>query len=494
MNRRTLLSCISSTLLASSLSASAYAEKRKPNIVLVLLDDLGWRDFGFMGNPDVLSPRLDKLSKESVVFDQAYVNAPNCAPSRASLLTGQYCPRHGVYTVGESTRGDTSRNKLLPVPNKQFLPRESKTLSETLKASGYATACLGMWNLGSNRNREQMPLANGFDLYLAPKDFGFEQRLDGGENRRSGGPALSYFATGNGRKRYRQPVVPGEYVTDRLTSEAISFVEKNAKQPFFLYLPLHAPHRPYEPMPELLEKHKKRLRSGSSVTPEYAATIERIDWNMGRLADALDRLQLTENTLFIFLSDNGGDTGARTGTNAPLRGGKGMLYEGGIRVPMFIRFPSAQQEGVRCKTPVIASDLYPTILDAAGISLPENHPLDGISLLPVLQGESPKKRETLFWHFPCYLGQQTPAGAIRHGDYKLIEFFEEGRFELYDLANDLGERRNLVDSKKEMTRDLKNRLDIWRKSVNAPVPTKLNPEYRANMTNRRGGRNNRLPR
>jgi arylsulfatase A-like enzyme len=466
-------------------STSPVTDKQ-PNLVVVLIDDLGWNDLGFMGNTFIETPSIDRLAGEGVIFTDAYANAPNCAPTRACLLTGQYPPRHGVYTVGESTRGDPRRNKLVPVENRQFLPTDSVTIAEALKPAGYTTACFGMWNLGRQCEPQSMPLSQGFDVFASPKELGYNEKPSTPTRHAQGGPDLSYFANARARGGYRDPK-PGEYLTDRLTDEAVQFIEANRARPFFLYLAHHAVHRPYDPKPDLLAKYESKAAVEEQGDPVYAAMVESVDQSVGRILNTLNELRLDENTVVIFFSDNGGDTGGGIGTNLPLRGGKGMLYEGGIRVPLVVRCPGIAQQGVRCNTPVLGSDLYPTILDLANVTLSPDHVVDGKSLVPLLQGEGTVDRREIYWHFPVYLGRTTPSAAIRQGDFKLIETFEDGRLELFNLKDDLGENHNLTATLPQKSKLLQARLRLWQESIGAPIPTEPNPQYDPNADRRRQG-------
>jgi len=457
----------------------------QPNLVVVLIDDLGWKDLGCMGNTFIETPSIDRMASEGVVFTDAYANAPNCAPTRACLLTGQYPPRHGVYTVGESTRGDPRHNKLVPVENRQFLPTDSVTIAEALKPAGYTTACFGMWNLGRQREPQNMPPSRGFDVFASPKELGYDEKPSPPTGRGQGGPILSYFANARARGGNRDPK-PGEYLTDRLTDEAVQFIEENHERPFFLYLAHHAVHRPYDPKPDLLAKYERKAAGGERGDPVYSAMVESVDQSVGRILDTLKELKLDENTVVIFFSDNGGDTGGGVGTNQPLRGGKGTLYEGGIRVPLLVRCPGAARQGTRCNTPVLGSDLYPTILDLANVTLSPDHVVDGKSLVPLFQGGDTLDR-AIYWHFPVYLGRTTPSAAIREGDYKLIESFEDGRLELFNLKEDLSESRNLAGGLPEKAKLLQTSLRAWQESIGAPVPSEPNPQYDPNADRRRQG-------
>ena len=440
------------------IEAEAVPEK-KLNFVFIIIDDLGWRDTGLMararglGEPRLYyeTPNIDKLATEGVVFTSAYANAPNCAPTRACLISGQYTPRHGIYTVGTSERGKANMRELIPTPNKTTLDSGVVTIAEALKPGGYTSACVGKWHLGTKEP-------------FRPEDRGFGvvfQRAHGG-----------HFAA------------DGEYLTDRLTDESIKFIEANKDGPFFLYLAHHAVHTPIQAKKELIEKYEKKEPSGGHNNPVYAAMIESVDQSVGRVMEKLDELGLAENTVVFFFSDNGGH--ANMTSMAPLRGSKGMLYEGGIRVPMIVRWPDVAMARSACDVPVIGVDFYPTILEMAGVPKPSEHVLDGLSIVPLLRGKGRFKRDAIFWHFPAYLEpynerqqpwRTTPAGAARQRDFKLIEFFEDGRLELYNLKNDIGERNNLAEKMPDKAEELHQLLVDWRESVGAPVPTERNPKY-----------------
>jgi len=449
-------------------SAQARHNQKRPNIVFVFIDDMGWRDVGFMGSEYYETPNIDKLAGQGMVFTNAYSNAPNCAPARACLLSGQYSPRHGVYTVGSSSRGKSKQRKLIPIENTTDLDSNIVTIAEAIKPAGYVSASIGKWHLGNDP--ELGPVGQGFDVNV------------GGYS--AGHPVKGYFVP------YNNPELPdgpqGEYLTDRLTDEALNFIEANKNQPFFLYLPHYAVHTPLQAKAEIIEKYKEKPGSNGQNNPKYAAMIESTDEGVGRILDKLDELGLAEDTIVFFFSDNGGVKNITS--NEPLRGGKGMLYEGGIREPMAVRWPGVVEPGTTCDTPVIGVDLYPTIVRMTGARRPRGKLLDGVSIVPLLMGQSDLEREAIFWHFPAYLQGKAegardphfrtrPAGAVRVGDFKLIEYFEDGDLELYNLADDISEQNNLVDSMPEKATELHQIMLAWRKEVNAPVPTELNPEY-----------------
>ena len=456
MRRRDFLKAVGLGAASFVMPERAYcapqsSPKRKPNFVFILIDDMGFKDLGFMGSRYYETPDIDKLAGEGVVFTNAYSNAPNCAPTRACLMSGQYTPRHGIYTVGTSERGQSKLRKLIPTQNKTELDSKVVTIPQALKSAGYTSACIGKWHLGDKAPCR--PVDRGFDV-------AFERNHSG------------HFSK------------EGEYLTDRLTDEAIKFIEAGRNRPFFLYLSHHAVHTPIQAKKQLIEKYKKKEPDSIHNDPTYAAMIESVDQNVGRLMAKLDELGLRENTVVFFFSDNGGY--GNTTSMIPLRGSKGMLYEGGIRVPMIVRWPGVITPGGVCDVPVIGIDFYPTMLKMAGTPQPSGHILDGLSIVPLLKGKETLNRQAIFWHFPAYLEpyndkqwpwRTAPAGAIQQGDWKLIEFFEDGKIELYNLKEDLGEKNNLAETMPEKANELRCTLIEWRKSVCAPVPAEKNPQY-----------------
>lgn len=450
-------------ILASTLGGRnlAAAERVPPNVILILLDDLGWRDVGFMANDFVETPQLDRLAERGLVFTQAYASAPNCAPTRACLLSGQYTPRHGVYTVSDPRQSSGAPwQRLLPAENRAELDPRVVTLAEVLRDAGYATGFFGMWNLGRGRTGPQTPGGQGFQTVVFPEQLGFGKD--------------AYFDDER------------NYLSDRLTDEVLRFVERQRERPFFVYLADHAIHAPFSPPPDLLAKYERKAaaRRATRDDPASAATVEAVDRNVGRIVEALSRWQLTDNTVVIFTSDNGGTPN----TTAPLRGSKGQLYEGGIRVPLLFAGPGVTRPGTRCDVPVSSVDLYPTLLEWAGVAPPAGQPLDGVSLASLLRGNATWAPRRLFWHFPCYVGRATPASAIREGDDKLIEFFETpDRLELYDLRRDPAEQDNLADRFPERTRELAAALHAWQQETRAALPRQPNPAYDERARRPRGG-------
>ncbi len=459
-------------LLALLCCPTGSRAKEQPNIVFFFIDDMGWTDVGYMyqylGRDQQYyeTPHIDQLASQSVMFANAYANAPNCAPSRACLMSGKYTPRHGIYTVGDPRRGNHQHRRLEPVENKTVLDDELVTLPEVLQGGGYVTASMGKWHLGPD------PTTQGFHVNVAGRQWGSP----------SGG---QYHSPLN----YPNLVTPqhGVYLTDALTERAINFIEEHREKPFFLYLTHYAVHTPIQAKKELTQKYQNKPPKAHHRNAKYAAMIESVDESVGRVLHQLDELDLSDNTIVIFFSDNGGTTNATS--NDPLRGAKGMLYEGGIREPLLIKWPGTTPTGAICDEPVIGIDLYPTLLEMTGLSAPVDTTLDGLSLTPLLRDTSASLgREAIYWHFPCYLQgrgdplggpfRTTPAGAIRSGRWKLIEWFETGRLELYNLAEDLGEKNNLAQQRPEVLRRLHDRMKAWRAAVDAPLPTTPNPRYK----------------
>lgn len=475
MNRN-LTSLLTTLLMLVTLSGSCQAIEKidterlaaeRPNIVFFFIDDMGWTDLGFMGSDYYETPNIDRLASEGMIFTDAYANAPNCAPSRACLMSGQYTPRHGIFTVGDPRRGNHAFRRLEPVENETVLADRFVTMAESLKTSGYVSASMGKWHLGAD------PRSQGFDVNIAGREWGSP----------SGG---GYHSP------YRYPSLvqkeKGEYLTDRLTTEAIKFIEEQKKndKPFFLYLTHYAVHTPIQGRQDLVEKYRKKSKGQHHRNAEYAAMVESVDQSVGAVLRKLDERKLAENTVVFFFSDNGGYGGATS--NAPLRGSKGMLYEGGIREPMIVRWPGVTRPGSRCSEPVIGIDYYPTFLEITGTKPPADYTLDGVSFASLLRDPGASLgREAIFWHFPCFLQgsgdphggpfRTTPAGAIRKGDWKLIEWFETGRLELYNLKDDIGETKNLAATHPEQLEELHADMRAWRKRVNAPIPTEKNPRY-----------------
>lgn len=439
--------------------ASAAAASQ-PNIVYILADDLGYSDLGCHGSRYYETPNIDRLAAQGMQFTR-YYQCPNCQPTRASLLSGQYGPRTGVYTVGNIDRFNWWKRTLRPVDNVTRLPTETVTWASSLKQAGYATAIFGKWHLGDDPRHH--PSQRGFDEAIVSmgKHFGFTTT-----------PPVSH--------------PEDQYLADFLTDRAVDFIRRHRDRPFLLYLPHFGVHSPLEAKPELVARFKAKPPVDGHRNPVYAAMIASVDESVGRVLKVLDELGLADHTVVMFSSDNGGVGGyLREGLknagdvtdNAPLRSGKGSLYEGGIRAPLIVRWPGVTRPGTGCAVPAAHVDLYPTFVELAGAPRP-SQPLDGQSLVPLLRDPSTTlPRDGVYHHFPGYLGagenswRTTPAGAIHSGDWKLIEFFEDGRRELYNLRDDVGETRNLADVEPERARALGARLAAWRKEIGARMPT-----------------------
>ncbi len=439
--------------------------EQPPNVVFFMIDDLGWTDLGFMGSSYYETPNIDALALQGMVFTNAYANAPNCAPTRAAFMSGQYAPRHGVYTVGTPERGASRYRQLIPVPNTRALDANVETMAEMFKAGGYTTGHFGKWHLG---NDTSSPEAQGFDVSV-PAWWGLRVSHFFPEEAE---PANEYA-----------DARPGDYMADYLTRHAVHFLEEQNDNPFFLYLAHHGVHVPIEGKPELIEKYEAKRGVDGHGNPVYAAMVESIDNSVGVILNTLDSLKLSGNTMIIFFSDNGGYGPATT--MRPLRGAKGMLYEGGIRVPMIVKWPGEVEPATTNSTPVMSIDFYPTFKQMAGVNS-EPAQQDGESLVSVMNASGALEERNLYWHFPAYLEAYsdqktpwriTPSGAIRMGEYKLIEFFGEKTVELYNLEADIGEQNNLVEIMPEKADELKKALSDWREDVNAPVPGAANPEF-----------------
>ena len=456
------LGATTTSLLASGLNNVQAQDK--PNIVLFYVDDMGWKDVGYNGNPYALTPNIDLLASEGMVFTSAYANAPNCAPSRACLLSGQYTPRHGVYTVGSSDQGATGDKRLVPTPNTEHLTESHITIGEALKTAGYITATMGKWHVGDD------PTTQGFDVNIA-----------GGTEGNPGNDG--YFSPYNNLNNLTNGPT-GEYLTDRLTDEATGFIEDNKDTTFFLYLPHYAVHTPIQGKEDKVTKYESLYPALSSSWNKYLAMIESIDESVGRINTKLKDLGLEENTVVIFTSDNGAIPSYTS--LAPLRGNKGMFYEGGVREPFIAKWPGHIEAGTTCDVPIIGTDLYQTFLEMAGADKPNNYDLDGESLMPLLTQSGSLQREAIFWHSPIYLAaayginerfRTTPSSAMRMGPWKMIEFFETGNIELYNLDDDIGEENDLAEFLPDTVTMLYQILENLRDSINAPVTTQKNPGF-----------------
>ena len=437
----------------------------KTNIVLINIDDLGWRDLGYMGSRFFETPNIDTLATMGMVFDNGYAAAANCAPSRASLMTGQWLQRHGIYTVGSSERGKSVDRRLIPTTNTTTLPSSKQILPEILRQNGYSTCHAGKWHLTDN------PLENGFDVNI------------GGSH--AGHPS-SYYPP---YKNVALEAEEGQRLTDLIMDKTIDFI-KNTKSPFFINYAPYAVHTPIQPVKELIGKYKDKQPSKGQDNVNYATMIENMDHNIGRLIQGLKDSGHFDNTFIVFTSDNGGLF--KVSNQHPLRAGKGSYYEGGIRVPFFFVWKGNIKENGHHELPISNLDLLPTVLEIARVTPPENLTLDGQNLAPILVQEGSLEERPLFWHFPVYLQavmkenenrdpkfRTRPGSVIRYGKWKLHHYFEDNGLELYDLEQDLGETTNLAQREPEKVKELLSMLEAWRARTNAPVPTTLNPDYKA---------------
>ncbi|MGH7202285.1 MAG: sulfatase, partial [Planctomycetaceae bacterium] len=414
----TLLRTLSlSAALLAAMSAPAAAAER-PNVIFILADDLGWKDLGCYGSEVFETPHLDRLAADAMRFTSAYSASCVCSPTRASIMTGK-SPARIDLTIWLGGKGGA--------PAVDHLSLDETTIAEALRSAGYATAMVGKWHLGGE---PYWPKEQGFDVAI-------------GEPH-GGSPAGGYYLP---NKMNLPGAAKGDYLTDRLTDEAIKIIEANRDRPFFLYQAYHAVHTPIQGRPDLVEKHKRRAeQQGKQFNASYAALLESLDSGVGRIMETLRRHDLLDNTVVIFTSDNGGYAyrgGKKNDVtdNSPLRRGKGYCYEGGHRVPCIVHYPPLVPRGAVCDEPIVSTDFYPTILRLAGLDpLPEQH-ADGTDLTPLLRDASAGlDREAIFWHYPHDSPQGgTPSGAVRMGDWKLIEFFTDGRRELYNLAEDISE-------------------------------------------------------
>jgi len=448
----------------------------RPNFVFILVDDLGWADVGCYGSDLHETPNIDRLARQGMRFTDAYAAAPVCSPTRASIMTGKYPARLHMTIWYESSANPPRGRRLIPPVTQGNMPHEQVTIAEVLKKAGYFTAHVGKWHLG---DAAHYPQTQGFDVNIggtfwgAPTTFFYPYSGSsrwGGEFRYV--PHLEFGSE-------------GEYLTDRLTDEAIRVLNRVKDKPFFLNLCYHTVHTPIEGKPELVEHYKKKVKPGMHhQNYEYAAMVHSLDENVGRILSKISELGIAESTVIIFFSDNGGYINKykkKTVTNNyPLRSGKGSLYEGGTRAPLIVRWPGVTKAGSVCRQPVSSIDFYPTILGITGLAGDPKHnaDMDGLSLVPHLKNNPAAnlKRDVLYWHYPHYYPTTSPVSSIRQGDWKLLEYLEDKRIELYNLRKDIGEENNLAERMPEKAEELRKRLDAWRKAVAAQMPTP-NPKY-----------------
>jgi arylsulfatase A-like enzyme len=460
----------------SGAGGTRQGPRRQPNFVFFLIDDLGWKDLGCYGSTFDETPNIDRLAAQGMRFTNAYAACPVCSPTRASIMTGKYPARLGITDwIGASQK---------PTAYRDHLPLEEVTIAEALKEAEYATGYVGKWHLatsGADR-REYYPDRQGFDINI------------GGDN--SGSPPTYFYPYRKGNRALETMPAggkEGEYLTDRLTDEALRFIETSKNRPFLLYLAHYAVHTPLESKKDLAQKYETKatsvpLRDGPHAQPVYgpyqtrlvqdhpvyAGMVQSVDESVGRVLGKLEELGLERDTVVIFMSDNGGlSTVAREGPtcNLPLRAGKGWLYEGGIREPMIIKWSGVTKPGSICHEPVVSMDFYPTMLEMAGLPLQPRQHVDGVSLAGLLEGTGTLSRRALYWHYPHYHGSgNRPSGAVRAGDYKLIEWYEDGRVELYNLRDDVGEQNDLAETMPDKAQELRRMLQAWRKEMGAKMP------------------------
>lgn len=454
------LACVTGSSMAQNVKV------QQPNIILINIDDLGWADFSYNGSTYYETPNIDRLHDMGISFQNAYAGASNSAPSRSCMLTGLYAPRHGVYTVDPTTRGKAKDRKLIPCKNNHFVPDSFILLPQVLKSAGYQTCHIGKWHVTAD------PTLKGMDVNIGGNQAGHPK---------------SYFSPYKNPNLKNGPA--GENLTDRLAAEAVSYIDTiNKNKPFFLYYATYAVHAPLQAKPELVKKYKQKQASKAHFNPVYAAMIETMDQAVGNVMKAVERNGIAENTLIVFTSDNGGV--CHTSRQWPLRAGKGSYYEGGIREPFIIYMKGKYEGGINRQEIISQLDLFPTFAELADAKIPFKP--DGLSLLPLLdEGKTDYlNKRALFWHFPAYLEaypgvnesrdllfRSRPVSVIRLGDWKLIENFEDGVLELYNLKDDVSEKHDLAKENPQMVKKLYKKLLKWRKDTKAPVPTELNPLY-----------------
>jgi arylsulfatase A-like enzyme len=458
----------------------ATAADRPPNMVVFLVDDLGWTDLGCFGSTFYETPSIDALAESGMRFTVAYAACPVCSPTRASIFTGRYPQRFDVTNFIGSPKnqpdGWPRNTRLLPAPHADRLSLDEVTLAEALRGGGYATFFSGKWHLGP---RGFWPEQQGFDVNKGGVSWGSPR---------------SYFSPYDNPRLSDGP--QGEHLPQRLARETCEFIAANAERPFLAYVSFYSVHIPLRAPQELIEKYEAKAAGMKTIDPSwgrerdskvrlvqnhstYAAMIESMDRAVGMVLDQLEELKLTGNTVVLFTSDNGGvaTSEGHPTANAPLRAGKGWLYDGGIRVPTILRWPGVTKPGSTCSSPIISVDYFPTLMEAAGVSADVTHEIDGQSIVPLLRGET-LEREPLFLDYPHYGNQGgAPAAAVRDGRWKLIHWYEDHSVELFDVEADPSETTNLAGKHPDVVRRLRRSLDGWRQSVGAKPPTP-NPNYK----------------
>lgn len=458
---------------AMTLASGALAQSSsKPNFLFILVDDLGWSDIGCYGSDLHETPNIDRLASQSVRFTQAYAASPVCSPTRASIMTGKYPARLHMTVWRESSQNPPKDKKLIPPYTEGDLQHDEVTVAEALRDAGYYTAHLGKWHLG---DAGHYPQTHGFDadigatVWGAPNTFFYPYS---GDDRFGDYRYVPGLELGD----------PGEYLTDRLTDEAMRIIDKVQDRPFFMHLAYHTVHTPIQAKEDVVAYYEKK------ITPEmnhqnavYAAMVHSLDENVGRLLHQLDTLGIADNTVVVFFSDNGGFINddriqkMQVTDNTPLRSGKGSLYEGGIREPLLVRWPGMSPAGSVCETPVSSIDFYPTLLEMAQAKT--DAIIDGMSIADLIRKpDTTLERDTLFWHYPHYYPTTSPVSAVRKGDWKLLLYFEDDHAELYNLAEDMGEKNDLAEKNPDKAAELRGLLEIWLKETDAQLPVS-NPDF-----------------
>ena len=479
MKRRNFLKSIGFSFAYYGMTGCQLSKNERPNIVLILVDDMGWTDPACFGSKYHETPNIDRLCSEGMKFTRAYAACAVCSPTRASVMTGKYPARTGItdwihhadpraveaIQSGKNLSGfDPPRNRKLLTPvNNFWLEHDEITIPELLKPQEYVSCHVGKWHLGPPG---WYPDQQGFDYNFGGCQFG---------------QPPGYFDP-YANKRYKDiptllPREKGEYLTDREADEAVNFIHKNKDQPFFLYMAHYAVHSPLQAPQKMIDKYEKKEKTNQKV-PVYAAMMESVDQAVGKIIKTIGELNLTGKTMILFTSDNGGASHFPATDNTPLRKGKGFPYEGGIRVPLIFSWPGVVNPGSVCHEPVISMDFLPTICEAAQIEQPKDREIDGLSLMPLLKQSGTLDRQTLYWHFPHYWWGTNvqPYSIIRDGEWKLIRYYQTGKSELFNLTDDLSETKNLAGQMPEKVKELNDKLSVWLTKTGAKMPEK-NPNH-----------------
>ena len=473
MNRRNFLKSLAflSSAPAFGKMGVPFSAPDRPNIILINVDDLGWMDLSCYGSGYYETPNIDRLAAQGMRFTDGYAACAVCSPTRASVMTGRYPARVGVTdwihhldreartAVGTGENPveyvETEGQPLLCPPNPYWMELDEVTIAEMLRPTGYITCHIGKWHLG--------------DWWWYPDKQGFDINIGGCE---IGQPPTYFDPYYQNERRSSIPTLPprkqGEYLSDREADEAVQFIKKNKGRPFFLHLCPYAVHTPLEAKKDLLAKYEKKTPTNQNNVV-YAAMVESVDQTVGKIMKALDETGVNGQTLVLFTSDNGGLKGHST-DNSPLRSGKGYPYEGGIRVPLIVRWPGKVEPGSECEFPVSSVDFFPTLCQAANTGLPEGRVIDGESLVPLLTRKGSLRRNAIYWHFPHYRGEVVPYSIIRKGEWKLIKRYQGRTYELFNLKNDLGEKRDLADEMPDKVKELDAQLTAWLLHTGAKLP------------------------